>query len=128
MSPFRGISLVFLNVYLLLSVNSETVQEDEETNHSVKCDVVECQELRNRVETLEAAVRDISLALTSEKKGQFSSINKILERSTALRTLVNKQSETLALSVPQPNSNRKSGIGVLKNPKLFYSSKNNFLL
>ena len=96
--------LIFLSVYLLLSASSDTVKAEEGSDHGAKCDVVECQKLRNRVEILEAAVRDIASALTSEKKGQFGSINKILERSTALRTVVNKPTEPLTLSVPQPNS------------------------
>lgn len=51
------------------------------------CDPKQYQQLQDRLETLEAAVRNIVSAIASQKKGHFAPINAILERDPVLQTV-----------------------------------------
>lgn len=72
---------VFVFALLISWIKSEAI------NLSVD-DQTECQQLRNRVETLEAAVRTIVSALTIQKDHQFTPINTILQRDPALLAIL----------------------------------------
>lgn len=52
------------------------------------CELSECENLRNRLETLEAAVKTVVSALATQKDRQFAPITAILESDPALHSFL----------------------------------------
>ncbi len=75
--------IVVLGALLIARINSEKVSASQ----SSTCDPSECRLMKDRLETLEAAVKSIVSAMASQKKGPFAPINKILERDPALQAV-----------------------------------------
>ena len=73
---------------LLTSVKLEETVESTDDQQPNKCDMEECQRLKNRLATVEEAVKTIVSALASQKNELFIPINKILEGNSALRSII----------------------------------------
>lgn len=106
--------IVVLSALLIARINSEKVSASTD-NQSSTCDPSECSLMKDRLETLEAAVRSIVSAIASQKKGPFAPINKILERDPfrALRAVFSASmsnhfsrntTDKLGNTVPKKNS------------------------
>ena len=79
------------------------------TNNGVtECSLANCQQLQDRLDTLEAAVKSIVSALASQTKGSIVPVNKILEKDPALRAI---SSSPTTRYVPH-NSTYRYGISV----------------
>ena len=85
--------MVILGALLIAWGNSEKFKENAASNQASACNTEECSLLRNRLETLEDAVRRIVSAIASQKNGPFAPINKILERDPALRAVLSSTSK-----------------------------------
>ncbi len=62
-------------------------------------DSTECQQLQDRLETLESAVRSIVSAMASQKNEIFAPITAILEQNAALRVILS--SSPVSQGVPE---------------------------
>lgn len=67
--------------------NPENVTNGRE-NQSIDCGPTECQQLSDRLEIVEAALRSLLVALASQKKGQVLPISKIIEHDSALLAIL----------------------------------------
>uniref|UniRef100_A0A0P6D4M9 Jmjc domain-containing histone demethylation protein n=1 Tax=Daphnia magna TaxID=35525 RepID=A0A0P6D4M9_9CRUS len=91
MGSWDKVVIVFL-LTCYTSVQADSEKDESSVNQGAECSVTECEQLRNRIEILEAAVRGIISAMASQKTGQLASVNKIMERDIALRTIVSLSS------------------------------------
>ncbi len=66
---------------------------------SAEFDSTECQQLRDRLETLESAVKSIATALASQKNEIIAPITAILEQNEALRDILS--SSPISQDVPE---------------------------
>ncbi|KAI9558684.1 hypothetical protein GHT06_015473 [Daphnia sinensis] len=87
MGSWAKVVIVVLLTYYT-SVRADSEKHESSANQGAECSATECEKLRNRIEILEAAVRGIVSAMASQKAGQLASVNKIMERDIALRTIV----------------------------------------
>nr|CAH0107913.1 unnamed protein product [Daphnia galeata] len=74
---------------------------------SAEFDSTECQQLRDRLETLESAVKTIVIALASQKNEIIAPITAILEQNEVLRDILS--SSPMSQDVPE-NSTTHSGV------------------
>ena len=84
---------VFLVVLLTALEKSESVADDnvdglQSIEGSAGWDSTECEQLQDRLETLESAVRSIVSAMASQKNEIFAPITAILEQNAALRVIL----------------------------------------
>ncbi|XP_046458934.1 uncharacterized protein LOC124205536 [Daphnia pulex] len=84
---------VFLVVFLTALEKSESVADDnvdglQSIEGSAGWDLTECEQLQDRLETLELAVRSIVSAMASQKNEIFAPITAILEQNAALRVIL----------------------------------------
>jgi hypothetical protein len=84
---------LFLGVLLTVLGNSEKLTEDnidrlQIIEGSAECDSTEYQRLRDRLESLESAVKSIVTALASQKNEIFAPITAILEQNAALNYVI----------------------------------------
>jgi hypothetical protein len=70
------------------SVADDNVEGFQTVEGSAEWDSTEFQQLQDRLETLESAVRSIVSALASQKNEIFAPITAILEQNAALRVIV----------------------------------------
>lgn len=87
MGSWGKVLIVFL-LTRYTSVQADSVTGESNANQAVECSMTECEQLRNRIETLEVAVRGIISAMASQTTGQLALVNKILGRNAALRAIV----------------------------------------
>lgn len=74
------------SVLLISWVKSEEINNSGSGDYPISiCGSQECDDLRNRLETLEAAVKTIVSALATQKNRPFAPITAILESDPALR-------------------------------------------
>ena len=85
---------VFLLIYVtqFIVVHSELIvntgNKHDTKNGRGECGKDECQDLQNRVHTLESAMRSIVSAVLTQKDRQFAPIKDILKNDPALRTIL----------------------------------------
>jgi hypothetical protein len=70
------------------SVEDDNVEGFQTVEGSAEWDSTEFQQLQDRLETLESAVRSIVSALASQKNEIFAPITAILEQNAALRVIL----------------------------------------
>jgi hypothetical protein len=104
MMPWFG--TLFFGVFITAVLgNSEKVTEYNDIDDlqmiegSAEFDSTECQQLRDRLETLESAVKSIVTALASQKNEIFAPITAILEQNEALRDILS--SSSISQDVPE---------------------------
>lgn len=99
-----GFRALLLGVFVTVLGKSEKVTEDNIdglliVEGSAEFDLTECQQLRDRLETLESAVKSIVTALASQKNEIFAPITAILEQNEALRVILS--SSPISQDVPE---------------------------
>ena len=108
---FRALLLrVFISAVLGNSekVTEYNVGDDQQIiEGSAEFDSTECQQLRDRLETLESAVKTIVIALASQKNEIIVPITAILEQNEALRDILS--SSPIYEDVPE-NSTTHPGV------------------
>ena len=100
---FRALLLrVFISAVLGNSekVTEYNVGDDQQIiEGSAEFDSTECQQLRDRLETLESTVKSIVTALASQKNEIIAPITAILEQNEALRDILS--SSPISQDVPE---------------------------
>jgi hypothetical protein len=80
---------IFLNV---IAKSEMPVEKLDEHTSALICDMAdEChQQLQNRLETIESAVRAIVSVLSIQKSELFTTVNKMLEQDQAVREILSR--------------------------------------
>ena len=104
MGPWFRALLLRVFITAVLGNSSEKVTEYNVADDlqiiegSAEFDSTECQQLRDRLETLESAVKSIATALASQKNEIIAPITAILEQNEALRDIL---SSPISQDVPE---------------------------
>ena len=124
---FRALLLrVFISAVLGNSekVTEYNVGDDQQIiEGSAEFDSTECQQLRDRLETLESAVKSIVTALASQKNEIFAPITAILEQNEALRDILS--SSPIYEDVPE-NSTTHPGVNSTISPNVIIHKRISF--
>jgi hypothetical protein len=113
MGPWFRALLLRVFITAVLGNSSEKVTEYNVADDlqiiegSAEFDSTECQQLRDRLETLESAVKSIATALESQKNEIIAPITAILEQNEALRDILS--SSPISQDVPE-NSTTHPGV------------------
>jgi hypothetical protein len=81
------------------SVADDNAEDLQTVEGSAGRDSTECEQLQDRLETLESAVRSIVSAMASQKNEIFAPITAILEQNAALRVILS--SPPVSQGVPE---------------------------